>query len=208
MSELVLDRVVPAIRALGRQPYAQTYAAMRAFTAARTDATPDELWIVEHDPVYTAGSAARPAHFPRRDGIPLVRVDRGGQITYHGPGQAVVYTLVDLARRRLAVRAFVCVLEQAVIDVLARFRVHAERRASAPGVYVGGAKIAALGLRVSRGRSYHGVAINCDTELAPYGAIDPCGYPGLAITRTVDHGIALSVEALGCACAERVKALL
>ena len=187
---------------------------MRAFTASRSDADSDELWLVEHAPVYTAGTAARAEHFPRSNepesihaGIPLERIDRGGQITYHGPGQAVIYTMIDLARRKLTVRGLVTILEQAVIDTLAAHAVVAVRRPKAPGVYVGDAKIAALGLRVSRGCSYHGLAINCEMDLRPYASIDPCGFPGLAVTQTNNLGIALEWEALGLICAERIVAL-
>lgn len=200
--------VAPVVRRRGREAYAVTYQAMRAFNAARTRATTDELWLVEHEPVHTAGVAARREHFPRTGEIPVVPVDRGGQITYHGPGQAIVYVLVDLARRGLTVRSLVTLLEAAVIDLLAAHHVRGERRVGAPGVYVAGAKIAALGLRVSRGCSYHGLAINCDLDPAPFESIDPCGYPGLAITRTVDHGLRHSVDALGEACALQIMRLL
>lgn len=195
------------IRARGRLPYGEALAAMRAFTANRAADTPDELWIVEHPPVYTVGQAGRAEHLPRGGasaGIPVEQVDRGGQITYHGPGQAVVYTLVDLARRGIKVRTLVTLLEQAVIDLLAAHGSLAARRTGAPGVYVGDAKIAALGLRVRNGRAYHGVALNVDVDLAPFGAIDPCGYPGLAVTRTVDLGIPGDCDTLGHALAARI----
>ncbi|MCX7892174.1 MAG: lipoyl(octanoyl) transferase LipB [Burkholderiales bacterium] len=198
----------PVIRRLGRVAYRPTYEAMQRFTGARTAATPDELWVLEHPPVYTAGLAARAEHFPRRDDIPVERVDRGGQITYHGPGQAIVYALVDLPRRRLEVRALVRLLEQSVIDYLAENGVAGERRAGAPGVYVGGAKVAALGLRIRRGRAYHGLALNVDMDLSPFAAIDPCGYPGLAVTQARDLGIATSAAAAGERLARRIAALL
>jgi lipoyl(octanoyl) transferase len=192
----VLERV--RLRSLGCVDYAPTEAAMRAFTVQRDAATPDELWLLEHPPVYTLGQGADTAHGPREpNGIPVLRCGRGGQITYHGPGQAVLYTLVDLARRELAVRAFVRLLEDCVIELLARRGVRAARRAGAPGVYVAGAKIAALGIRVSRGRAWHGLALNVDMDLAPFGAIDPCGYAGLAVTQCRDLGIAGSAQALG-----------
>lgn len=187
----------PSIRHLGLAEYEPTYAAMRQFTSARAPQTPDELWIVQHPPVYTAGLACRPEHLPRRSRIPLVRVDRGGQITYHGPGQVVIYALLDLARRKLKIRQLVALLEQSVIDTLREYEVAAERRSGAPGVYVDGAKIAALGLRVRRGGCYHGVALNVDMDLAPFLAIDPCGYPGLAVTQTRDLGIKASADDLG-----------
>jgi lipoyl(octanoyl) transferase len=178
---LVEDIVV---KRLGRVPYGEALQAMREFTAGRSDATPDEIWIVEHPPVYTLGQGA--ASSPRASSsIPIVQSDRGGEITYHGPGQTVLYTLVDLARRRITVKRFVWLLEQAVIDLVGA---RAERRAGAPGVYVGGAKLAALGIRIKRGRSYHGLALNVDMDLSPFAAIDPCGYPGLQVTQLRDIG--------------------
>lgn len=194
----------PVIKRLGIMDYQITYAAMRRFTDERSAATADELWVLEHPPVYTAGLAARKEHFPRGSDIRLERVDRGGQITYHGPGQAIVYTLVDLSRRGLTVRAMVTLVEQAVIDTLAARGVRAARRSGAPGVYVDGAKVAALGLRVRRGCCYHGVALNVNMDLAPFSAIDPCGYPGLAVTQTSGLGIAAGAEELGNALAQRI----
>lgn len=186
------------VRQLGRRAYGPTADAMRAFTAARDDSTEDELWLVEHPPVYTLGVGARAVHGPpANSGIPVQRSERGGQVTYHGPGQVVLYTLVDLARRAMGVREFVALLEQAVIDLLAERGVKAARRPGAPGVYVDGAKIAALGLRVSRGRCFHGLALNVDMDLSPFAAIDPCGYPGLRVTQTRDLGVRASPAALG-----------
>jgi len=181
------------VKSLGRVEYAPTLQAMRAFTAQRGEATPDEIWILEHPPVYTLGQAASAA-LKFETGIPLVKTDRGGDMTYHGPGQAVLYTLVDLARRGIKVKQFVRLLEQAVIDLLGP---RAERRPGAPGVYVGGAKIAALGIRVARGRAYHGLALNVDMDLAPFSAIDPCGYPGLAVTQARDLGFTETAAQLG-----------
>jgi lipoyl(octanoyl) transferase len=182
-----LEHVV--VKRLGRAEYLPTWQAMREFTRARNDATPDELWLVEHPPVYTVGQGADvPAV---GNGIAVVKTDRGGDITYHGPGQAVVYTLVDLARRGIKVKRFVWLLEQSVIDLLGR---RAERRPGAPGVYVDGAKIAALGIRVVRGRAYHGLALNIDMDLAPFAAIDPCGYPGLRVTQAKDLGIRVTAD--------------
>jgi len=203
-----LARPAPLIRELGFADYASTCDAMRRFTAGRGPATPDELWVLEHPPVYTSGIAGRPQHFPKSSNIPLVRADRGGQITYHGPGQAVVYTLIDLERRRLTVRGMVALIEQAVIDTLAQCGVSADRKTGAPGVYVGGAKIAALGLRVRRGGCYHGVALNVDMELAPFSDIDPCGYPGLKVTQTSAHGVDANARELGEALARRIAQLL
>ncbi len=187
------------VKRLGRVDYLPTWEAMRAFTRGRGESTPDELWLLEHPPVYTVGQGAA---LPVVDNaIPAVKVDRGGDVTYHGPGQVVIYTLVDLARRGLKVKAFVCLLEQALIDLLGP---RAERKAGAPGVYVDGAKIAALGIRVVRGRAYHGLALNVDMDLAPFSAIDPCGYPGLRVTQMRELGFTESSGAV----AERLVNIL
>lgn len=179
----------PRVCNLGRREYLPTLDAMRAFTRGRDESTPDELWLLEHPPVYTLGQAAA---VPALDnGIPLLQADRGGEITYHGPGQIVLYTLVDLARRAIKVKRFVWLLEQAVIELLEG---RGERRPGAPGVYVEGAKVAALGIRVSRGSAYHGLALNVDMDLSPFHAIDPCGYPGLRVTQMKDLGFAQSKE--------------
>jgi len=186
---LVEDIVV---KQLGSVDYVSSLEKMRSFTAARDAATPDEIWLLEHPPVYTLGQGASvPAV---ANGIPLVQSDRGGEITYHGPGQAVIYTLVDLARRGIQVKEFVRLLEQSVIDLLEG---RGARKPGAPGVYVGGAKVAALGIRVRRGRAYHGLALNVDMDLSPFAAIDPCGYPGLAVTQMKDLGFAESADVLG-----------
>jgi lipoyl(octanoyl) transferase len=171
------------VRTLGRVDYAATFAAMQEFTAARTADTADELWLCEHPPVFTQGLSGKPEHLLRDIGIPVVQIDRGGQITYHGPGQIVAYLLFDLRRSTITVRGLVNRIEQAVIDLLADYGVAAERREGAPGVYVDGAKIAALGLRIKHGCSYHGVSLNVDMDLAPYAAINPCGYAGMAVTQ-------------------------
>ena len=170
---------------------------MRAFTAARSADTPDEIWLVQHPPVYTVGLAGRPEHFPAQTSIPVIRTDRGGQITYHGPGQLVAYLLLDLKRLDLGVRPLVKRMESAVIDLLQEFGAAGERRPGMPGVYVQGAKIAALGLRVRRGCCYHGLSLNVDMDLAPFAAIDPCGYPGLAVTQTRELGIAVDMDEIG-----------
>jgi len=196
----------PLLKRLGRVDYLAALAAMRGFTRARDAHTPDELWLLEHPPVYTLGQGANARHGPRHGDLPVVRVERGGQVTYHGPGQVVLYTLVDLGRRAIRVRDFVCLLEQTVIDVLAAHGVRAARRSGAPGVYVDGAKIAALGIRVARGRAFHGLALNVDMDLAPFDAIDPCGYPGLRVTQTRDLGIALTPAQAGTALATRLAA--
>lgn len=186
------------VRKLGRVDYATTWRAMQSLTRGRGADDADELWLTEHPPVYTLGVAGRAAHLPRVDnGIPVIKVDRGGQITFHGPGQVVLYVLLDLRRRGLGVRALVRMMEQAVIDLLADFGVAAAGSAEAPGVYVDGAKIAALGLRVRNGCCYHGLALNVDMDLSPFRAIDPCGYPGLAVTQAHDLGIRDDVEIMG-----------
>ena len=190
---LVLEEIL--VKQFGTAEYQPTVEAMREFTARRGADTPDELWLLEHPPVYTLGLAADPAHGPKSGGaIPVVKVERGGEITYHGPGQVVLYTLVDLARRGIKVKQFVAMLEQSVIDLLGG---QAERRRGAPGIYVGGAKVAALGIRVSRGCAFHGLALNVDMDLSPFSAINPCGYPGLRVTQTRDLGIRESGETLG-----------
>jgi len=179
----LVDEIV--LKRLGTLPYVQALQAMREFTGGRSEATPDEIWMLEHPPVYTRGQGATSA-LNKASAIPVIASDRGGEITYHGPGQAILYTLVDLARCRISVKRFVWLLEQAVIDLVGP---RAERRAGAPGVYVGGAKLAALGIRVKRGRAYHGLALNVDMDLSPFAAIDPCGYPGLAVTQLRDLGM-------------------
>lgn len=174
------------VRTLGRVAYAPTFAAMQAFTAARLPDTSDEIWLCEHPPVFTQGLSGKAEHLLQDIGIPVVQIDRGGQVTYHGPGQVVAYLLFDLRRRQFKVREFVQRIEQAVIEVLAGYGVHAARLAGAPGVYVQGAKIAALGLRIKGGCSYHGVALNVNVDLVPYQAINPCGYAGMRVTRLSD----------------------
>jgi len=186
------------VRHLGTASYVETWNAMRSFTDTRTPDTPDEIWLLQHLPVYTYGVAGRPEHLPGTDtGIPVIKVDRGGQVTYHGPGQLVAYVLVDLRRRGLTVRSLVRALEQAVLDVLAELGLTGERSAGAPGVYVAGAKVAALGLRIRNGCSYHGLSLNVDMDLTPFNAIDPCGYPDLRVTQLRDLGIHAPIEHLG-----------
>ena len=185
------------VRALGRVDYAPTFEAMVAFTEARTAETPDELWVCEHPPVFTQGVAGRDDHLLAPGDIPVVRTNRGGQVTYHGPGQVVIYLLLDLARLKIKVRELVTAIEQAVIDLLAEHGVTAERRDGAPGVYVGDAKVAALGLRIRNGCSYHGVSLNVDMDLYPFTAINPCGYAGLKVIQTRDLNIPLSVDEAG-----------
>ena len=177
------------VRDLGRQPYEPVWRAMQAFTDARTDATDDELWLVEHEPVFTLGQAGKPEHVLMPGEIPVLQVDRGGQVTYHGPGQLVAYPLLDLRRLKLGVRDYVCRIEQAVIDTLAEWNIEGARRPGAPGVYVAGAKVAALGIRVRRGCSFHGLAFNIAGEsVAPFARINPCGYQGLQVVALSDLG--------------------
>lgn len=191
------------IRRLGRIDYAPAVDAMREFTANRAMDTADELWVLEHPPVYTLGVRAASLG-EQHHGIAVVRCERGGDVTYHGPGQAVVYTLVDLARRSLKVRDFVRLLEQSVIELLSAHGIEGACKEGAPGVYVAGAKIAALGLRVSRGRAFHGLSVNVDMDLSPFAAIDPCGCAGLRVTQLRDHGVRGSAQEIG----ERVASIL
>ena len=186
----MLEKIV--VKHLGRDEYEAVLRAMKSFSSQRNEATPDELWLVEHPPVYTLGQGAKDVAVG--NGIPVVKSDRGGDITYHGPGQVVLYALVDLARRGIKVKQFVALLEQSVIDLVGA---RAERRPGAPGVYVSGAKIAALGIRVARGRSYHGLSLNVDMDLAPFAAIDPCGFPGLQVTQTRDLGMKQTRKEIG-----------
>lgn len=177
------------VRHLGLCDYGETLQAMQHFTNERVDEDADELWICEHHPVYTLGQAGREEHLLHTGDIPVVQSDRGGQVTYHGPGQVVAYTLVNLRRCHLGVREMVIRLENSVIAVLANHGIEAIGRRDAPGVYVNAEKIAALGLRVRRGCSYHGLAMNIDPDLAPFSGIDPCGYRGQAVTSTARLGI-------------------
>ena len=184
-------------RNLGLVEYLPIWKAMLDFTATRGPDTPDEMWLLEHPPVYTLGLAGKSEHLLRATDIPVVKIDRGGQITYHGPGQIVVYLLLDLRRRNIGVKELVRRMEQAVIDLLAGYGIRAERRDKAPGVYVGNAKIAALGLRIKNGCCYHGLCLNVDMDLSPYAAINPCGYEGLAVTQCRDVGIQDGMDVLG-----------
>lgn len=174
------------IKHLGCVDYEPTWHAMQAFTATRGPDTPDEIWLLEHPPVFTLGLAGRREHILHTTDIPIIPIDRGGQVTYHGPGQVVAYLLLDLKRRGYGVRELVARMEQTVIDLLADYGVAAERRERAPGVYVAGKKIAALGLRIKHGMSYHGLALNVDMDLTPFTHINPCGYAGLETTQLKD----------------------
>jgi lipoyl(octanoyl) transferase len=181
-------------RRLGRRAYAPVFDAMRAFTETRDADTVDELWLVEHPPVFTQGLAGKAKHLLAPGDIPVIQVDRGGQVTYHGPGQVVVYCLLDVRRLGLSVRGLVTALEQAVIDLLAAYGIIAQARPDAPGVYVDGAKVASLGLRIRQGRSYHGLSLNVDMDLEPFTRINPCGYPGLRVTQLRDLGVLLTPD--------------
>lgn len=184
-----LEAIPPArIRRLGRVEYEPTWRAMQRFTEERGAATPDEIWLLEHPPVFTLGANARREHLLAPGDIPVVQIDRGGQVTYHGPGQLVVYPLVDLRRLALGVRDFVTALERAVIDLAAGFGIAAEARRSAPGVYVGAEKLASVGVRVRRQGSYHGLALNVALDLEPFSRINPCGFEGLRMTQLAALG--------------------
>lgn len=174
------------VRTLGEQPYLETWEAMKSFTADRDATTPDEIWLLEHPRVYTQGQAGKPEHILAPGDIPVIQVDRGGQVTYHGPGQLVVYLMIDLTRHKLGVRSLVDVIEQSIVRTLAEFGITASPRPDAPGVYVDEAKIASLGLRVKRGCSFHGLALNVSMDMEPFRRINPCGYAGLAMCQVSD----------------------
>ena len=182
------------IRQLGRTDYEPTWRAMQRFTAARDDNTPDELWVTEHPPVYTLGLNRKDVRLPTRRDIPVVMVDRGGKITYHGPGQVVVYLLIDLKRKGINVRQLVSAMEDSLVRLLAEHGIEAVARADAPGVYVHGNKIASLGLRLKGQCCYHGLAVNVDMDLSPFLAIDPCGYQGMQVTQLKDLGVTLTSQ--------------
>lgn len=193
----VVPRVIPPhiVRDLGMVEYEPTWRAMQRFTDERGPETPDEIWFLEHPPVFTLGMNASRDHLLAPGDIPVVQIDRGGQVTYHGPGQLVVYPLVDLRRAGLGVRDIVTALERSVIDYAAELAITAECRRGAPGVYVGGRKLASVGIRVRRGASYHGMALNVSADLEPFRRINPCGYPGLEMTRLADLSAVSSVSA-------------
>jgi lipoyl(octanoyl) transferase len=206
--EAVRGGPFPAVRVLGRVEYEPTWRAMQQFTETRSLDAPDELWVVEHHPVFTIGLNGTADHLLRRSEIPVVQVDRGGQITYHGPGQLVIYLLLDLRRRRYGVRELVRRMERAVIALLDEEGVVAQGNEAAPGVYVGDAKIAALGLRVKNSCCYHGLALNIDLDLAPFADINPCGHAGMPVTRTRDLGLDLTVDQAGDRLSRHLLALL
>ncbi len=184
------------IKSLGMVDYEPTWRAMQRFTAERTADTVDEIWLVQHPPTYTQGQAGKPEHLLHQTDIPVVKIDRGGQITYHGPGQIVAYLLLDLRRWKINVRELVRLMEQAVIDLLAEYGVKAAGNEEAPGVYVGDAKIAALGLKIKNSCSYHGLSFNVDMDLSPFDNINPCGYQGLRVTQCIELGITIPLEEL------------
>ncbi len=172
------------IRQLGRQPYEPVWAAMQQFTDERDSDTPDELWVLEHDPVFTQGQAGKEEHILAPGDIPIVKVDRGGQVTYHGPGQLVVYFLLDIRRRKMGVRQLVNQIEDTIVDLMARYQVTAAARPDAPGVYVDDTKLCSLGLRIRKGCSFHGLALNVNMDLSPFLRINPCGYAGMQMVQT------------------------
>lgn len=193
------------MRHLGLADYQPTFDAMRKFTARRSEDTPDEIWLLQHPPTFTQGRNGKPEHLLKVGDTPLVQIDRGGQITYHGPGQLVVYLLLDLRRLKIGVRQLVTVMEQAVIALLADYGIKAHARPDAPGVYVDGAKLAALGLRVKNGCCYHGLSLNVDMDLSPFERINPCGHPDMAVTDLRHLGINDGLEQLGERLAEGLQ---
>jgi lipoyl(octanoyl) transferase len=199
---------LPSLKFLGRVEYQPAWNTMKQFTAQRKEETRDEIWLLQHPPVYTQGQAGKPEHLLNAHDIPVVQIDRGGQITYHGPGQIVAYLLLDLRRLQLNVRQLVRLMEQAVIDLLATYGVSARGCEDAPGVYVGNAKIAALGLKIKNGCCYHGLSFNVDMDLAPFADINPCGFAGLRVTQARDVGIATPMQELEQKLALHLLALL
>ena len=192
-----LEQRAAIVHDLGRQPYEPVWRAMQAFTEVRSEDSADELWLVEHEPVFTLGQAGKPEHVLMPGDIPVIHVDRGGQVTYHGPGQLVAYPLLDLKRLKIGVRDYVCRIEQAIIDTLDEWNIGAARKDGAPGVYVNGAKIASLGIRVRRGCTFHGLAFNIAGEsTAAFARINPCGYAGLQVVALSDLGGPSSLDAV------------
>ena len=188
---------LPIIKYLGRRDYQQTWQQMKDFTHQRDEQSADQIWVTEHDPVFTQGLNGKPAHLLNTGDIPVMQTDRGGQVTYHGPGQLLLYCLLDISRLGFGVRALVTHIENAVIAFLADYGINAAARANAPGVYVGEAKIAALGLRIRKGCCYHGLSLNIDMDLSPFSRINPCGFERLAVTQLAEFGISISLEQAG-----------
>jgi lipoyl(octanoyl) transferase len=191
---------------LGMQDYHEVWQRMRAFTDRRDKKTQDELWVLEHPPVFTLGQAGKPEHLLNPGDIPVIQTDRGGQVTYHGPGQLVIYLLLDLHRLGIGVRSLVTLIENSVVDLLKEYGIEARNRSDAPGVYVDNAKIAALGLRVRHGRSYHGLSLNVEMDLEPFSRINPCGHAGLRVTQLKDLGVRDGVDRMGNKLAEQLAA--
>jgi lipoyl(octanoyl) transferase len=202
------DDRAPILKWLGRVDYEPTWRAMQSFTDARDITTCDEIWFLEHPPVFTLGLNGKPEHLLAPGEIPVVQIDRGGQVTYHGPGQLVVYPLLDLRRLKLGVRDLVMALENAVINTVAEWHIHAEARRDAPGVYVDGTKLASIGLRIRRGCTYHGLAFNVAMDLVPFNRINPCGYQGLQVTDLSHLGVTLTTEQLAKRFAPKMLAAL
>ncbi len=185
------------IQNLGTQDYHSIWSKMKEFTLSRTENTEDELWLLEHNPVYTQGQAGKPEHILNTNSIPIIQSDRGGQVTYHGPGQLVVYVLVDLIRRNIGIRTLVAKLEQVLILILARYQIEGHVRCGAPGVYVNEQKIASIGLRVKNGRTYHGIALNVNMDLTPFHDINPCGYAKMEMTQISDFQPSVAIAEVG-----------
>jgi lipoyl(octanoyl) transferase len=193
------------ITKLGLQNYTQTWELMQVFSANRQVDTEDELWIVEHPPVFTQGISGKVEHLLQNSDIPVVQSDRGGQITYHGPGQLIVYCLIDLKRLGIGVKKMVSLIEMAIIDVLSHYNIHSQTKNGAPGVYVADAKIAALGLKVKNGRTYHGLSLNVDMDLSPFSHINPCGYQDLAVTQLADLTDNIKIETIASELTQTLK---
>jgi lipoyl(octanoyl) transferase len=208
ISQPVPFPLLPTAQFLGLAEYELIWQAMKQFTAVRNSNTRDEIWLLQHTPVYTQGLAGKPEHLLRANDIPVIKIDRGGQITYHGPGQIIAYLLLDLRRWKLNVRELVRLMEQAVINLLAQYGVEAHGRDDAPGVYVDDAKIASLGLKIKNGCCYHGIAFNVDMDLAPFSFINPCGYAGLRVTQARDLGVKTPLSELEQQLAQNLVELL
>lgn len=196
MDEIAIGDKSVKIKRLGMVGYVDTWQAMKNFTNERSTMIQDEIWLLQHPPIYTQGLAGKPEHLLRNNGIDVIKTDRGGQITYHGPGQLIAYLLLDMRRLKLGVRELVTRMENAVVDLLKSYHIQAESRADAPGVYVENKKIAALGLKIKRGYCYHGIALNVDMDLTPFSNINPCGYANLQVTQTKNLGITDSIETI------------
>lgn len=202
------NMLMPKVKLLGEVEYEPIWNAMKHFTTHRKPTTPDEIWLLQHPPTYTQGQAGLPEHLLNARNIPVIKIDRGGQITYHGPGQIVAYLLLDLRRRKINVRELVRLMEQSIVNILASYNIAASGRIDAPGVYVGDAKIAALGLKIKNGCCYHGLAFNLDMDLTPYNYINPCGFKGLRVTQLKDFGINVTTREIEQRLADNLITLL